>query len=205
MRPGRLLLAGLAFALVLTGCSEPDVVADPPPLATPTAGSASPTSPSLTTTPPASATTTAPIASTSIPAAAQAHTAAGAEAFARYYVTLINAAWTLPSADLLGPYSQQSCKTCQNFQTASSRLVVQDQRYEAPPITVKSSVVVPGDTEERQVELRVTQEARRVIDSVGAVVRVTRKEQGVFQINVVWMPRDGWRVSKIFIQPAAPS
>ena len=197
MRPGRLLLAGLAFALVLTGCSEPDVVADPPPLATPTAGSASPTSPSLTTTPPASATTTAPTASTSIPAAAQAHTDAGAEAFARYYLAQVNLAWTGPDPSKLDGLASPSCKSCANFAATASSLAADQLRYEGDPLSLGPSVLLPESRpDEVKYDFVFIQEPRRVINSRAQVNRSVGRETALSQFSISWI-RGAWQVKTI--------
>ena len=197
MRTGRVLtLAGLALALVVTGCSEPDVGAGPTPLATPTAGSTS-TSPSASPTSPPSSTTTPPTASSSIPAAARAHTNAGAEAFVRYYLSQVNLAWTGPDPSKLEGLASPSCKSCANFAMTARSLQNDGLRYDGAPLRMGLSIILPESTTDIvQLQIINIQEARSIIRANGDVVEVLKRDSSLSQFKLSWMTA-AWRVSEV--------
>ena len=196
MRTGRLLLAGLAL-LVMAGCSEPDVVADPAPLATPTAGSLSPTTPSASPTASSSTATTAPAGSSSIPAAAQAHTNAGAEAFARYYLAQINLAWTGPDPSKLDGLASPSCRSCANFFATANSLAVDQFRYEKGPLSLGPSALLPGSRpDDVKYDIVFIQEPGRILNSRGQLNRSVGRETGLTRFSVSWT-RGAWQIREI--------
>lgn len=200
MRTGRLLLAGLAL-LVVAGCSEPDVVADPAPLATPTAGSVTPTTPSASpTSTRSSPTTTVPTGSSSIPAAARAHTNAGAEAFARYYLAQVNLAWTGPDPSKLDGLASASCKTCANFAATASSLAVDRLRYDADPLSIGPTVLLP-ESRPNQVkyDFVLVQEARSVINVKQELSRSIARKGFLSHIEVSWI-RDSWQMTELKVE-----
>ena len=197
MRTGRLLLAGLAF-LVVGGCSEPDVVADPPPLATPTAGSASSTTPSAspTATSP-SQTTTVPTGSSSIPAAARAHTNAGAEAFARYYLAQVNLAWTGPDPSKLNGLASPSCKSCAKLAETANSLAASQRRYNAEPLSLGPSILLPESRpDDVRYDIVFIQEPRQIMDSSQNVSESIERQAILSEFSMAWV-RGSWQMREI--------
>lgn len=119
-------------------------------------------------------TTTAGPASTTvqIPAAARAHTAAGAEAFVKFFVEQSNLAWTRPQEGLLAPLSDPGCVACKRLEETASDLVASGERYASDPVTDIVAEAVPGAVGNRQL-VRMTAKQRRVsiTDDTGAIVR----------------------------------
>ena len=186
--------AGLALALVVTGCSEPDVGAGPTPLATPTAGSASPTSPTPTTTPPASATTTAPTASTSVPATARAHTSAGAEAFARFYFERVNQAFQGSGSNVLVGLYDPRCISCRNFAKNVDRLYNVRHKIEPAPYVVDVFTELPESTGELRIfSAALVHRNSNVIAADGSIVRKDREERTLVELALLWT-NGGWIV-----------
>lgn len=98
----------LALALTLGGCSGADEPLAPP---STTAPSAPPVTSAAESAPPAP------------PAAALAHTDAGAEAFVRYYIGALNAAFTTDGdTDALRAASAPGCLTCADLAGSAERL-----------------------------------------------------------------------------------
>jgi hypothetical protein len=103
------LLAGLAAgAVVLSGCSERQEAAD--------------TLPEADATPSASEPELPPLGPPDLPMPAEARTqdAAGAEAFVRYYIDLINRTSTVMDAAPLREFSD-GCEDCERIASAPSR------------------------------------------------------------------------------------
>ena len=200
MRTGRLLLAGLAL-LVVAGCSEPDVVANPAPLATPTAGSLRPTTPSASPTASSSSTaTTAPAGSSSIPAAAQAHTNAGAEAFVRFYFGSLNESWSLANSAPIRPLALTTCRTCANFVATAEALSKRKQHYAGPALEVGPMISLPESTSSQVVvQMALTQKSIKILDEVGSVVRSAPEARDLVEAVVSWTDVGIWRIAEISI------
>jgi hypothetical protein len=93
------LAGGVVAALLLAGCSGDEPAAEPPPLKAPT------TSPVATESP----TTPEPPV---LPAAARKNTKAGAVAFARFYVSLLNYTASTGETRELRHRSSRQCESC---------------------------------------------------------------------------------------------
>lgn len=181
------LVVGLASGCTgAQGASGPDASPSPP----------GPTS----TNPTASSTPSATLddeARARIPQAARAHTAKGAEAFARFYLQQVNEAWMAPDPELIRPYALESCKTCANLVSSAEWLVRHGSKYDSRPTTVGPSVVLPESTDVR-VLVRVvqSQEASRIINAAGDVQKAFSRVSGESEVEVRW--RDsGWSVGYI--------
>ena len=147
------LVAGLAAgAVVLSGCSERQEAADTLPEAD--APSSEPELP--------------PLGPPDLPMPAEARTqdAAGAEAFVRYYIDLINRTSTVMDAAPLREFSS-GCEDCNRIATATEEAAAAGQDYEGGEMTVLQSgkPLLKDDT--AQMALRVDQAEFRVLDASG--------------------------------------
>lgn len=194
-------LAAIGLVLVVAGCTSGGVSGPP----TGTGGSTSAVTSAVPTTATASVTSsgTDPTASptgtamplpTDLPAAAREHSAAGAEAFVRFFFAQVNRAWTRPEAGLLSPLCLSTSKGCAALEETAADLVRKRQRYDGDPGTLMTVVAMgSGAPPEISVDVRGTQESRNVIDAEGSVVLSDPRKPTHFQIDLRWLP-DGWRV-----------
>lgn len=144
---------------------------------------------SATTTTPSSSTTTAGPATTTvqIPAAARAHTAAGAEAFVKFFMELVNAAWTTPQAGLLPELSDEGCLACKGFEETAANLVAKGQRYERTPASFASIRAIEGAPAGRQlVHVTGTQHRVDIVNRTGAVVSSDPEERIAVNAMTIW-------------------
>jgi hypothetical protein len=169
----------------------------------PTGSSASSTSPTGTTSPTSTSPTKSPAEQVTVPPAARANTPAGAEAFVRFYLELVNAAWTEPNPELLKPYVLSSCKTCANQIATALDLRRSGQRYSDDPASVGPTVVAPETGQSKAViELPYDQKAAEIVDDNGAVVEHLPTIRSQSQVTVVWVgQRSTWAVSEIRLTP----
>jgi len=149
-----LLVAGLVVGvIVLSGCSEKKQANESLPTA-----SSSATEEELP-----------PLGPEDLPMPAEARTqdAAGAEAFVRYYIDLINRTSTVMDAAPLREFSD-GCADCNRISTATEEAAAAGQDYEGGEMTVLQSgqPLIEGDT--AQLALRVDQADFRVLDSSGS-------------------------------------
>lgn len=198
---GRLAAAAVtsaAAAAALAACSS----SPPPPAPTltpvsPSPGTTPPTTPSTptgdaTATPPTSGATAA-----QVPAAARANTAAGAEAFARYYFDALNAAFTTPDPGRLHGLADDSCRPCAAFQAATAALARSGYHVEPTPYSPQLFQELPDSTPAARVFLLVVaQPPTTTRRSDGSTVSRTPAARQATEILVA---RDGetWKVKDI--------
>ena len=207
-RMSRARMASIAVAamtgLVVSGC-QPNGPSGPPPgtsgstsgvtSAVPTTATASGTSSG--TDPTASPTGTAMPLPTDLPAAAREHSAAGAEAFVRFFYRQMNRAWTQPAAGLIPPLCLSSSKSCAAIERTAQQLVRDQHRYVGEPLTI--FLVVPlgaGSPSSIAVDVQGRQERRDVVNAQGTVVLTDQQKPAHSEVQLVWLS-DGWRVATI--------
>src|SRR4051794_11026217 len=189
-----------ALAGVLAGC-DGDAASQPT-----TSAVASPSGVSSGASTPSSAMTTPsttrprprPTVTPAVPAAARRHSAAGAEAFARFYLELVNRAWSEPNPDLLRPYVLPTCKTCANQIAAATELRRRGLKYAGPSVQLGPSVITPDHPGGRTtVQVGFKQLRQGIVDEQGRQVERTRQDQALFDVDLIWRAGSGWRIVTI--------
>ena len=161
-RSGRLLIGIVVAALLLTGCSEKQ--------------EANTTLPSTTAAETTEALPEVGPADFPVPDEARTKDAAGAEAFLRYYIELLNRQQAVPAGEPLRGLSPD-CDTCLRIARAFDDAAAAGWTYDGGRLTL-NDVVEPrldGDTASLVFGARV--EAVSVRDSVGAPVPDAQEEQ----------------------------
>jgi hypothetical protein len=200
-RSGWVALAAIGLVLVVAGCTSGGASGPP----TGTAGSTTAVTSTATasvassgTDPTASPTGTAMPLPTDVPAAAREHSAAGAEAFVRFFYRQVNRAWTQPAAGLIPPLCLNSSKSCVALEAIASELVTKRQHYDGDPGTITSVLALgSGAPQTISVDIRGRSERRNVVDSNGVVVSTDPLEDSHFEARLRWVG-DGWRVMDIW-------
>jgi hypothetical protein len=135
-----------------------------------------------------------------IPAEARVASAAGAEAFVRYFVKQWNVAWTGPRAGILSPLCHPSSDACAVYEKTATQLRQEGHHYNGDPVTIKS-VKITAVTKARMADLLtvMVQEPRSEVDKAGKVYRTEKRKE--FGARFVLLHNGGtWSVS--FIQSA---
>ncbi|WP_147063780.1 DUF6318 family protein [Terrabacter aerolatus] len=175
--------AGLAAAL-LGACTSGDpgttVTTAPPAASTTTSTSAAP---STTSTAPSPTTSVDPVLAR-IPDAARARTAAGAQAFARFFIESLNAGASKPDSRVLAGLFAPSCETCQAMYKSLKILETKKQRHTGDSIRVSATSSLTFSTSAAQVLIDVEQKSVDVVDSKGATVRRTADGPGTFVMSI---------------------
>ena len=158
-------------------------------------GGESPPSTSSTTT--TATATTSPGTSTTplgIPAAARKHTPAGAEAFVRYFVEQINAAYLAADPAPIRVISERGCLSCRSLERDVSSLAAKGQRYGSAALTFTSAIAIGGAPKGQQhVRLFMTQNRVDIVDGRGRVVRTDRRKPLKSTVGLIWQG-DQWLV-----------
>ncbi|WP_448610155.1 DUF6318 family protein [Geodermatophilus sp. URMC 60] len=152
------LVAGLAASTVaLSGCSERQAANDTLPEGDPSPGASEAELP--------------PLGPPDLPMPAEARTqdAAGAEAFVRYYIDLINRTSTVMDAAPLREFSD-GCAECDRIATDTENDAAAGYHYEGGEITVDWIEALEPQAEAK-IAFFVDQAALRVVDASGSIVQ----------------------------------
>jgi hypothetical protein len=171
------------------------------------AGCESEATPPATTSPSASVTSASPSPSASlpsptaspsvdIPAAAREKSDKGAEAFVRYFMGQAASAWTVPDPVLIERHATKNCSACRDLAKVATSLKAGGQRYDGPPISVRSLKVLRSSGADVAFDARLTENKVNVVSSSGEVIESYPKRFITRAIAVKW--GDGrWRLDGI--------
>jgi hypothetical protein len=122
-----------------------------------------------------------------VPAAARAHTKAGAEAFVRFYIDLVNEASIAPLAGVVVPLSDTGCVACKNIEADLQDLVAKDRRYAQRALAIQGlgPVTETGDGQ-WVLPMTLRQSATDILDSSGQRVDVVQAQTFRRSVAVVW-------------------
>ena len=104
-----------------------------------------------------------------VPAAARTKDAAGAEAFMRYWINLLNRQQSIPAGKPvrdLGPHCSECLRIARNFDTVAAA----GHRYVGGELTVNDLPPAELQDEEATVNFAVRREAVQIVDGLGTVV-----------------------------------
>jgi hypothetical protein len=135
-----------------------------------------------------------------VPKAARAHTYAGAQAFAEFYLEQVNNAWTTPDPGILEPYGLSSCKTCEGFMRQAADMKALGQRYASKPATLAAGTWLPESTPSLAlISLVWKQEPAAIVDQTGSVVHKAAAMKAVSEYQLRWRG-NGWKVAGIHLE-----
>lgn len=138
-----------------------------------------------------------------VPKAARAHTFAGAQAFAEFYVEQINKAWTAPDPELLRPYGLPSCKSCANYVTTAESMRAQAQHFQSDVASVSAGAWFPESTDSLAlVSLVWRQKPVALVDATGAVVHRSPGLVASSEFQLRWQG-DAWHVAGIHLESSS--
>lgn len=191
----RRFVASVCGAVALAACQGSGEAAPSPLPVRPTEVGASPSAaaaPSVS----ASASTEAD-AWARVPKAARAHTFAGAQAFAEFYLTELNRAWSTADPEVIRSFSSDTCATCDGLVATADGMRRRSERYDGAAVSIVASTYLPESNLRRPV-VRVlnVQQARAVVDQAGSIVRRVPKRSNEAQFELSWQ-EDHWLVDAI--------
>jgi hypothetical protein len=131
-----------------------------------------------------------------MPAAARGRSAHAAEAFARYYVDLINYAARTGRTRQLGAASAQQCRTCSTIGRNIRRVYstggrIQSHGWHLTEVTVTSQ----HDDADRVLRLRIHEAPERVLSDSGR--RVRSFEGGMQSMTMYLRRKPDWSVTRL--------
>ncbi len=134
-----------------------------------------------------------------IPLAARQRTAAGAEAFVRYYLDVSNRMRTTPAPGLTEPLSTKDCRSCNWLNQDARELLRDGERYAGPPTGVLAIGGLEGRPEtdaSYSVGVRVRQGVYPIVDQSGRIIQRIPSREGTIVLELKWAD-DSWRTDKI--------
>ena len=157
------------------------------------AADADATTSSSPSTPPSSSPSTAP--PPALPAAAQQHTKAGAIAFVRHYIALINYAQATGSVDELERAGLESCRSCTSTTRFIARLYARGGRFEGGFTTVLQVMDAISPSEYGDYVVDVTIKIAPSVVHDNGTGRRARGGTNVLSVFPKWTLQ-GWRVAQ---------
>ncbi|MBM6404608.1 hypothetical protein JQN72_10185 [Phycicoccus sp. CSK15P-2] len=127
-----------------------------------------------------------------VPEAAQENTPEGAEAFVRFYLDLVNEAWTTPATGLLPPLSDDDCGFCTRTEADARELAKAGHHFAKDSVESGSAKQVPAPSGQVHFEIEVTQKAVTIVDDSGAEVDRIQGATERVKVGVKWTD-SGWR------------
>ena len=194
VRRTRLGVAGAVAALsvgILGACTGE--AADPTtstPTSSASSSSASPTSPATSASP--SPTSAYVPVKPKFPAAAKKQTDAGAVAFVEYYWEALNYAWTRPDPNILRGLSVEDCTSCKSLQNAAIEYTNLGQRFNRPPVELKSSILVFNTAGQAQVETSLVRTDASLTDASGETLLTNVETLAIRMVRVEWLKK--WQI-----------
>lgn len=132
-----------------------------------------------------------------VPEAARQHTKAGAKAFARYYMGLLNETGLHPKVGILEPLALSTCKSCKNHQNSVRELVAEKQHFTKRQMSVKS-VAIAGDTQAAtNVEVHGYEPKVDIVGADGGFVKSYPEVRDQGLIFELYWTRQGWRIATV--------
>ncbi|HEY3014833.1 MAG TPA: DUF6318 family protein [Nocardioides sp.] len=154
-----------------------------------------PYTPSPTPTESTSPTPTGPVAPT-LPTAAKQHTRAGAEAYVRYYVDVLNHATATVDPPTLAKVTSKDCQGCQNILGVLRDLDASDSVVKGGVWTIKSFGIgcCPQPGSEHSF-LVVIDRSRQVIVDGNGERKTYKGGEATFTFDAAWSADSGWRLT----------
>jgi hypothetical protein len=103
-----------------------------------------------------------------MPAEARTQDAAGAEAFVRYYIELINRTTEVMDAEPLREFSEGACEDCDRIATRAEDAAAAGHDYQGGQITVREIGEPLLRNETAELAIRIDQASFTVVDASGA-------------------------------------
>lgn len=171
--------AGLAVVVALAGCGGTSGGGGGPSSTRSVRSTASPTPSSVQST----SVAIDPVLAR-IPAAARPETMKGAEAYARYFISRVNRAWSAPDAGAMNGLFAPDCKTCAAFADSAKRMALEGRRHDGDTLTVRTVSAISFADPVREVRVDLTQNSVPVLDTEGGRVGTTRPGAGSFVLTM---------------------
>ncbi|MEI2777905.1 MAG: DUF6318 family protein [Tetrasphaera sp.] len=192
--PRRAPLAAAAVIVgLLAGCIGGD---DPAPTS---ATSSAPSASTSASPPPRNSTTTSTAdyvpTKPDFPAAAKKHTDAGAVAFVRYYLNVLDYAWSAPNPDILDGLATQDCELCAKLVQTATDSTKGGEKSTGPVLSVGKVFVVSSTPDLTHLACDLNLHPVSYLDRAGKVVYKETAKTLRWAAQVVW--QDGWKVRAI--------
>ncbi|MFC8502229.1 DUF6318 family protein [Pedococcus sp. NPDC057267] len=171
--------AVVASSLALAACTGGGD--SPPSTTSSTSSSRSSTTSSTTTQSPS------PTKTVALPPEATQHTEAGARAFAKYFVSVLDDSQVSADPTALEAVSGDACKGCKAYVDMSRQLAAKGQRQQRTALSLKDMYVRPGATADAMtIDLLIDEAPSKTVDRGGVVVESFPADKTTLRITLQW-------------------
>jgi hypothetical protein len=136
-----------------------------------------------------------------MPPEARELTAAGAEAFARYFFEVLEHAYETGDVQRLEEVATSECGACSAARDEIRRAYDLDQRFSGVRFTVHAAVATEPETAGSVVSMSVTESASQVLSADGALINssdmAAEKPIDLFLV----FEQDSWKVFGVGVEP----
>lgn len=132
-----------------------------------------------------------------IPAAAKAPGYGGAAAFARFFISQVNAAYVSPQQASIDKLFEASCDTCQRYKQTLMELRSKQHHLRHPPLQIKSAEAPRPEGGVSQVLIVGSSPKQQLVDQKGGVVEEYPAEARVVLVVTVRRHGSSWVVTEI--------
>jgi hypothetical protein len=109
----------------------------------------------------------------------------------------VNKAWMTPDPGEVRSLSSEGCRTCEVYLKTAKALQAAGQRYDREAVTIRASAWLPESTPSRSVvQLALTQEPARIINTQGKTVAHDRTVRLNIRCELVWS-NGRWTVDRV--------
>ena len=190
------LAAAVTAAVTIAGCTAespmPPATTSP---VTPTSASttAAGTTTSTTTVAP---TSTGPAFPAGLPEAAKKKNKAGAEAFVRHFVSVVNASWRDPDPEGIRALCSGISKSCDRYVSLAEDMKAKGRRYSGDAVRVARLTSLGDVNGAKRIFASVDVLGARVVAKDGTVVSQDKSETVKNMFFVIWGPV-GWVIQEV--------
>jgi hypothetical protein len=129
-----------------------------------------------------------------VPAAARAHTEAGAQAFAAYYLSTYSQAAVRADSGPLSTLSEKACGGCKSLIDLIDGYRAKKQHVERASLVIDDSSLRPDSSPNRPVvDVLAKDEKKRVLNADGSVAKTVAGANINFRLTLNW-EQDSWKV-----------
>lgn len=195
------VVTGVAGCGGKTSAGGSSAAASPSVTPSPTSSSSSPSASSVSSTPIVAATGNPALGINGLPDAAKQKTTDGAIAFVKYYLQVVNVAYSTPDDSLIPPLSSSGCKVCTAWSSSVESFAAKKAKTSGPIyLGLSKPTIVANLLKDQPAEVHVggtvDVAAAKVVDPAGTVLQSSGASNSGRVFLLEWA-NDSWKMLQV--------